>query len=99
MAKFGEFQMADFIKDPNAALDYSFDWSDWLATGEQIATSNWINPDSLTITTSANTTTTTVVWVSGGTAGKTYRLTNRIVTNNNPTRTEDRTLTIEVQER
>jgi hypothetical protein len=99
MAKFGEFQMADFIKDPNEVLDYSFDWSDWLSESEEINTSTWINPDSITINTSAKTATSSVVWVSGGTAGKTYRLTNRIVTTNNPTRTEDRTLTIEVQER
>jgi len=91
--------MADFTKDPNAVLDYSFDWSDWLTGGETIATSTWLNPDSLTINTTANTTTTTVVWVTGGTAGKTYRLTNRIVTNSSPTRTDDRTLSIEVQDR
>jgi hypothetical protein len=91
--------MADFIKDPNAVLDYSFNWSDWLTDGELISTSTWINPDSITINTSTNTTTTTVVWLSGGTSGKSYRLTNRIVTNSSPARTEDRTLLIEVQDR
>lgn len=99
MGKLGEFQMADFTKDPNAVLDYSFDWSDWLSESEEINTSTWINPDNITINTSAKTATSSVVWVSGGTAGRTYRLTNRIVTTNNPTRTEDRTLTIEVQDR
>ena len=91
--------MADFTKDPNAVLDYSFDWSDWLAEFEEISTSTWVNPDGITINTSAKTATSTVVWLSGGTAGKTYRLTNRIVTTSNPTRTDDRTMTIEVSER
>lgn len=91
--------MADFIKDPNAVLDYSFDWSDWLNEFEEINTSTWLNPDNITINTSAKTATSSVVWVSGGTAGKTYRLTNRIVTTSNPTRTDDRTLLIEVKDR
>lgn len=91
--------MADFIKDPNAVLDYGFDWSDWLQSGETITSSTWINPDSITVNSSSNLPESTVIWVSGGTAGKTYRLTNRVVTNNSPARTEDRTLTIEVQER
>jgi hypothetical protein len=91
--------MADFIKDPNAVLDYGFDWSDWLQAGEIISTSTWLNPDSITINSNAKLDKSTVVWVSGGTPGKSYRLTNRIVTNNSPARTEDRTLLIEVQER
>ena len=91
--------MADFIKDPNAVLDYGFDWSDWLQTGETIVTSTWINPDAITVVTSANLAESTVIWVSAGTAGKSYRLTNRIVTNNSPARTDDRTLLIEVQDR
>jgi len=91
--------MADFIKDPNAVLDYGFDWSDWLQSGEIISSSSWINPDSITINSNSHLDTSTVIWVSGGTAGKSYRLTNRIVTNNSPARTEDRTLLIEVQER
>lgn len=91
--------MADFIKDPNAVLDYGFDWSDWLQSGETIVTSTWINPDGITINSSSSLSESTVAWISGGTAGKTYRLTNRVVTSNSPARTEDRTLTIEVQER
>jgi hypothetical protein len=91
--------MADFIKDPNAILDYGFDWSDWLQSGEIIVNSTWINPDAITIVTNAYLNQSTVVWVSGGTAGKSYRLTNRIVTNNSPARTDDRTLLIEVQDK
>lgn len=91
--------MADFIKDPSAILDYGFDWSDWLQTGETIVTSTWSNPDSITVVTSSNLPESTVIFVSGGTAGKFYRLTNRIVTSNSPARTDERTLLIEVQDK
>jgi len=33
--------MTRFLKDPDAVLDYGFDWSDWLADGETISTSTW----------------------------------------------------------
>lgn len=91
--------MADFIKDPDAVLDYTVDWSDWLATGEEIASSSWVNPDGFTVNTSSNTTTVAVVWLSGGVAGRTYRMTNRITTDSTPARTDDRTITIKVAER
>ena len=32
--------MTTFIKDPDAVLDYSVDWSKWL-TGMEIVTSAW----------------------------------------------------------
>ena len=91
--------MANFIKDPQSKLDYSVDWSDWLASGEEIATSTWQSLDGLVIETSGFTGTFAVVWVSGGTAGTTYRLTNTMTTNNSPARIDQRTITIKVQER
>ena len=32
--------MKGFVKDPDATLDYSFDWSPWLGT-DTISTSQW----------------------------------------------------------
>lgn len=60
-----------FRKDPNARLDYSISWSEWLATGETIATSTWTATTGITIETAApyaasNTATTATVWLSGG---------------------------------
>lgn len=91
--------MANFIKDPDAVLDYSVDWSDWLATDEVISTSTWAASDGITIETSGKTDTFATVWLSGGTAGVTYSLVNTITTNNTPARIDERTISIKVQER
>ena len=32
--------MKGFVKDPDAILDYAFDWSPWL-NGDEISTSDW----------------------------------------------------------
>jgi hypothetical protein len=85
-----------FTKDPNAVLDYSVDWSRWLA-GDEISTSEWIVPAGLTKITDTMTTTKTTVWLSGGTADQSYTVTNRIVTTGG--RTEDRSFVVKVEER
>jgi len=85
-------------KDPNAVLPYTRIWTDWLTDGDTIATSTWTASDpDITIDTSTNDDTTTTAWLSGGTAGETYLLTNRITTTNGYT--EDRTFRILVRER
>jgi len=82
--------VATFDHDPDAKLDYGFDWNDkgWLGT-DTINTSTWsitaIDPapdgaTPLTLSTPTHDTTTTTVWVDGGTAGKAYTITNHIVT-------------------
>lgn len=83
-------------KDPQAVLDYGFDWSAWLDS-DTIATSGWIVPDGLTEVSESNTTTTTTVWLSGGTASTTYRVVNTITTAGG--RTDERSLLIRVSER
>lgn len=89
--------MADsFLKDPNAVLDYQIDWSTWLGS-DTIASSSWVIPTGITEDSDSNTTTTATVWLSGGTAGTTYTVTNRIVTAGG--RTEDRSLTIKCYDR
>ena len=35
-------------KDPDAVLDYGFDWSAWLEAGDTIVTSEWIVPEGIT---------------------------------------------------
>lgn len=85
-----------FTKDPNAVLDYSFNWATWLVS-DTISTSTWTADTGITINSTTNTTTLATVWLSGGAAGTTYIVTNRIVTNGG--RTEDRSLTINVEQR
>jgi hypothetical protein len=82
-----------YTKDPDASLDYGINWAAWLGT-DTIATSTWIVDVGLTKGTASNTTTTTTVWLSGGTLGVTYKAVNRIVTAGG--RTNDRTLRVRV---
>lgn len=78
--------LKSFFKDPNELLDYAIDWDDpeapWLVTGDTITASAWTAPSGITASTSLQTftTTTATVWVSAGTAGQEYILTNRVTT-------------------
>ena len=81
-------------KDPNAVLDYQFNWAAWLGS-DTIATSTWDVPDGITKTDEDSSDTTTTIWLSGGTAGTSYEVVNQIVTAGG--RTDERTLTIHVQ--
>lgn len=66
-------------KDPVAKLDYGWDWEAWLA-GDTIDTSTWTVPTTLVKESESKTNTTTTVWISGGTLGASYTVTNQIVT-------------------
>ena len=89
--------MMTFTKDPNAVLDYSVEWSKWLA-GDQIATSEWSASDSsLETADDSITATRTTVWLSGGTVGQLYTVTNRITTAGG--RTDERSFMVQVQDR
>jgi hypothetical protein len=83
--------------DPNAVLDYTIDWSDWLPSGDTILSSSWSVPAGLTEDSSSNTSTTATVWISGGTAGTNYRITNHITTTEG--RQDDRTIPLFVLNR
>ncbi len=92
--------MADssvFRKDSDAVLDYAFDWSEWLSASEEIADSEIIASPGITVDSDSFTTTRASVWLSGGTAGQPYTITNRITTNQG--RVDDRTITIRVVNR
>lgn len=87
-----------FEKDPDAVLDYQINWAVWL-DGDTIVTSDWVLPADTDIVEddSSNTTTTATIWLSAGTAGQRYPITNRITTAGG--RTDDRTIYIQVVER
>ena len=86
----------NFWKDPNAVLDYAVDWEDWLGTDE-IASSTWIVPTGITKDSDTETTTKTIIWLSGGTVGTRYTLVNQIITIGD--RTDERSICIDVRER
>lgn len=81
-----------FVKDPNAVLDYQWDWSEWLAVGETIASHTVTVPTGLTLDSSTASTTTVTAWLSGGTAGTTYTVTCRVTTSAG--RTDDKSITV-----
>ena len=97
-----------FLKDPDAILDYKFDWkalangngsSDWLDTDETISSKTVTVDDGITKESDAlaDTNTSVVVWLSGGTAGVDYEVACKIVTS--ASRTDERTIKIQVRER
>lgn len=68
-------------KDPADIRNYAIDWSPWLTSqgSDTISTSTW-SGGGLTIAASSNTATTATAKVSGGTAGRSYTVSNTIVT-------------------
>lgn len=86
-----------YIKDPDAVLDYGFDWSDWLATDETISSATWTVPDGITEDSTERSTTATKVWLSGGTVGSEYTVACKVVTSDG--RTDERSFVVEVVNR
>lgn len=68
--------------DPQDVLDYGWNYVKWL-NGDTVTASTWTsNPAGLTINSPVASfdTTTTTVWLSGGTLGEGYTVTNHITT-------------------
>ena len=89
--------MTIFVKDPDAVLDYSFDWSDWLDVTETISSYTIDADTGITVDSDSESAGVVTVWLSGGTAGQTYAVRCEIVTSDS--RTDERTMLIKVQER
>ena len=85
-----------YRKDPDATLDYTIDWTRWLA-GDSIVSSTWSVPSGMTQANAAYTTTSATIWLAGGTIGHIYNVTNQITTNFG--RVEERTIRIRVEDR
>jgi hypothetical protein len=86
------------VHDPDAVLDYPFDWSAWLEEGDTITDT--------TVTAEAGVTVVgtpvvdggkVVPYISGGTVGESYDVTCHIVTADG--REDDRSITLVVKER
>ena len=73
------YVVSTYEKDPEAVKDYTLDWSDWLGT-DTISSCTWIVPTGIVKDSSGNTSTLTTIWLSGGTAGKRYKVYAKIVT-------------------
>ena len=68
-----------WVKDPDSVLDYTWDWETWL-DGDTISTVTWDVPTGITKDSDSKTTTTSTIWLSGGSAGSSYLIGCRVVT-------------------
>lgn len=88
--------LGTFDKDPNAVLDYTMDWKDWLGE-DAILTSTWIVPVGISNAGVTFSSSTATIWLSGGVAGVSYSIYNQITTVGG--RTEKRTFKINAVDR
>lgn len=75
-------------KDPDEIIDFQVDWSARLEEGETIVTSTWAITGSDSVLTEEDSEIddeSTVIWLSSGTLGVRYLLTNRITTSDGRT--------------
>lgn len=99
---FDNANSATIIKDPDAVLDYGWDWTLWLA-GPDGTDTDTISNQTVSCDAGLNINGTyivggkIVVWLSGGTVGATYNITCEIVTAKG--RTDDRSFSVVVQEK
>ena len=76
--------MADLLtwpeKDPQETLDYYVDYSGRIPADDAITQSSWAVPAGITAEQSNFSGRKTVIWLSGGTEGASYELTNTVET-------------------
>lgn len=95
--------MSTFVHDPDSVLPYTVDWSAWLDgfgdPAPTITNHEVIADPGITVESSSHTDTTITAVLSGGTAGKIYRVTFRAVLSAGPPYQDDRSIQIMVRER
>lgn len=85
------------VQDPQAVLDWTVDWTDWLVTGDTISTHSVTVQTGLTEDSSSDTDTAVTAWISGGTVGSSYTVVFHITTVDG--RQDERTLTLTIRDR
>lgn len=90
-----------YLKDPSASIDYSFDWNAGYLSGQTVTASGWtatpVEAGGVSVVSSAIQSTRTSVLVSGGLAGRVYRLTN--VVTFSAGRSDERQVVLRVEDR
>lgn len=86
-------------KDPNATLDYSQDWSDWLSPISDTITGTpvWTLGAGLTKISQSNTTTSASAFISGGVIGSKEPVACKITTTGG--RVDERTVYLKIVQR
>lgn len=87
----------DHKKDPDANLDWIFNWNPWLGETETITTAEFFVDPGIVIGITSHTTKTATVWLSGGTESQVYKVTCRVTTNEG--RIDDRSFTLRCTQR
>lgn len=85
-----------FYKRAAGVLDYTENWATWLGS-DTISTSTWVAETGITIDSETETDTTAIVWLSGGTVGNVYTVTNTIITAAGRTQTRTILVFVNVQ--
>jgi hypothetical protein len=84
-------------KDPEAVLDYSIDWTDWLADVSDTISAATVTVSGITKNTSTNTSVKVTAWLQGGVPAQMPSATYQIVTTGG--RTDERTIYFNIKER
>jgi hypothetical protein len=87
----------NFPKDPDAILDFEFDWSDWLQSGETIASYDITVETGIVNESDSEADGKVTVWLSGGMAGENYIVACEI--DSSDSRTDERSMRILVADR
>ena len=89
------------LKDPNAVLDYTLDWSEWLEPLTDTIASVNVAVSGVTLDHTTNNGTSVTIWISGGTVGTRGEARVRITTVGTGARprTDDRTVYFKIKER
>ena len=84
-------------KDPDAVLDYVFNWSAWLENGETISSHTITVGSGITKDSDSESSGIVTIWLSGGTHGNDYLVECEVVTSMG--RTDERSINIRCRER
>jgi hypothetical protein len=93
-----QYNKPTITKDPNAILDYTFDWTAWLGA-DNVASIDCAVTDTLTAAISASyfDSKRVTIWVQGGMVNEKVRVRCRIITVGG--RTDDRSVFLKIKER
>lgn len=88
---------SSFLLDPDAVLDFVFDFSAWLGPSETITSQTVTADTGVTVGAVTQSAGVVTVWLSGGVLGSTVRVTCHIVTDQG--REDDRSFRVNVVDR
>lgn len=84
------------VKDPQARLDYVWDWTAWLGD-DTITAATVTAPTGITVEPAEHDGQKVTAWISGGDVGHSYEATCHITTTAG--RVDDRTISLDVRQR